>query len=215
MVPFSEPVRIPVRLLLTVLALTWPLPEQVAIVRCPVGPSSSTTDGLNRARSDIGGRHLPPVRSSHRDAQRAHISGRCAADGPNLGTATVAPSVYRQNHRRTQQQQRATQRHTEAHRGTAQRLPPGGGHGRGSLSAPPVQSTNSTTVAAAAGRAHSVARVRNGVDLGRNGLPVSLARALAMEAPGRYQLYDTHPRARRQELRLRLGTSVRGRRLTS
>jgi hypothetical protein len=205
MVPFSEPVRIPVRLLLTVPALTWPLPEQVAIVRCPVGPSSSTTDGLNRARSDIGGRHLPPVRSSHRDAQRAHISGRCAADGPNLGTATVAPSVYRQNHRRTQQQQRATQR-----------LPPGG-HGRGSLSAPPVQSTNSTTVAAVAGMSDPVARVRNGVDLGRNGLPVSLARALAMEgqAPGRHQLYDTHPRARRQELRLRLGTSVRGRRLTS
>ena len=58
---------------------------------------------------------------------------------------------------------------------------------------------------------------RNGVDLGRDGLPVSLARALAMEgqAPGRHQLYDTHPRARRQELRLRLGTSVRGRRLTS
>jgi hypothetical protein len=65
----------------------------------------------------------------------------------------------------------------------------------------------------------------DGVDLGRNGLPVSLARALAMRAQadapdarlelGQVVTRDMHPRVQRQQLRLRLGTAVRGRRLAS
>ena len=67
--------------------------------------------------------------------------------------------------------------------------------------------------------------LRDGVDLGRNGLPVSLARALAMRAQadapdarlelGQVVTRDMHPRVQRQQLRLRLGTAVRGRRLAS
>ena len=175
-------------------------------------------------RSSSACNAMVPVPRSEANVTRAEmeLSGLASDQG------------HRRRQRRRQQQAAATSRSSR-------------GYERSSSSALPVKSTHAdrTDVAftsigkrtGVVGRSQSIgtfhsvgsnsglmAASGDGVDLGRNGLPVSLARALAMKAQAGVPearllpegvTHDMHPRAQRQQLRLRLGTAVRGRRLAS
>jgi hypothetical protein len=197
--------------------------DEVAVVRCPVVPSNSMGSLSGTGR-------LPPVRSSP-------IAGDAVVQFSGL----VSDQARRRRQRRRERQTPVSPGAPLARSGRV--------HGCGSFSALPAKSmradhdgsSTSTYIgqgAAMVSRSQSIKTLHSfksksgravgngdGVDLGRNGLPVSLARALAMRAQadapdarlelGQVVTRDMHPRVQRQQLRLRLGTAVRGRRLAS